>query len=99
MQGHGRERTYKIIFYVDRQGRATLLDYMAKLKASKSKDSRIKPTKIREYVSKGACDQRDMSRRITRNTLTGKYGNYGQAMTASYSPDGMMERLSFFMAS
>jgi phage-related protein len=41
---------HKIIFYVDRQGRSTLLDYIAELESSKSKDSRIKLTKIREYV-------------------------------------------------
>lgn len=41
---------HKIIFYVDRQGKSSLLDYMAELEASKSKDSRIKLTKIREYV-------------------------------------------------
>jgi phage-related protein len=41
---------YKIVFYVDRQGKSTLLDYIAELEASKSKDSRIKLTKIREYV-------------------------------------------------
>lgn len=41
---------HKIIFYVDRQGKSTLLDYIAELEASKSKDSRIKLTKIREYV-------------------------------------------------
>ena len=41
---------YRIIFYVDRQGRSELLDYIAELENSKSKDSRIKLTKIREYV-------------------------------------------------
>lgn len=41
---------HKIIFYVDRQGKSTLLDYIAELEASNSKDSRIKLTKIREYV-------------------------------------------------
>ena len=41
---------HNIIFYVDRQGNSSLLDYIAELEASKSKDSRIKLTKIREYV-------------------------------------------------
>lgn len=41
---------HQIIFYVDRHGRSALLDYIAALEASKSKDSRIKLTKIREYV-------------------------------------------------
>ena len=41
---------HQIILYVDRQGRSPLLDYIAELEASKSKDSRIKLTKIREYV-------------------------------------------------
>lgn len=41
---------HKIIFYVDRQGKSSLLDYIAELEQSKSKDSRIKLKKIREYV-------------------------------------------------
>lgn len=41
---------HEIIFYVDRQGKSSLLDYIAELEAGKSKDSRIKLTKIREYV-------------------------------------------------
>ena len=41
---------HQIIFYVDRQGKSSLLDYIAELESSKSKDSRIKLTKIREYV-------------------------------------------------
>lgn len=41
---------HQIIFYTDKQGRSSLLDYIAELEASKSKDSRIKLTKIREYV-------------------------------------------------
>jgi phage-related protein len=41
---------HKIIFYVDRQGKSSILDYLAALEVSNSKDSRIKRTKIREYV-------------------------------------------------
>ena len=41
---------HKIIFYVDRQGKSSLLDYIHELEAFGSKDSRIKLTKIREYV-------------------------------------------------
>ena len=41
---------HEIIFYVDRQGRSQLLDYIAELEAGRSKDSRIKLIKIREYV-------------------------------------------------
>lgn len=41
---------HQIIFYIDRQGKSSLLDYIAELEKSKSKDSRIKLTKIREYV-------------------------------------------------
>lgn len=41
---------HQIVFYVDRQGRSSLLDYITELENSKSKDSRIKLTKIREYV-------------------------------------------------
>ncbi len=43
-------RVHKIIFYVDRNGKSSLLDYINELENSKSKDSRIKLTKIREYV-------------------------------------------------
>lgn len=41
---------HQIIFYVDRQGKSQILDYISELEASKSKDSRIKLNKIREYV-------------------------------------------------
>ena len=41
---------YKIIFYVDRHGKSMLLDYISELESNKSKDSRIKLAKIREYV-------------------------------------------------
>lgn len=41
---------YKIIFYIDQQGKSSLLDYISALEADKSKDSRIKRNKIREYV-------------------------------------------------
>ena len=41
---------HRIIFYKDRQGNSQIIDYMRELKASGSKDSRIKLKKIREYV-------------------------------------------------
>ena len=41
---------HEIIFYVDRQGKSSLLDYIAELEAGKSKDNRIRLNKIREYV-------------------------------------------------
>lgn len=41
---------HKIVFYVDKAGKSQLLDYINELGASNSKDSRIKLTKIREYV-------------------------------------------------
>lgn len=41
---------HKIIFYADRKGKSPLMEYINELEASKSKNSRIKLTKIREYV-------------------------------------------------
>lgn len=41
---------YKIVIYVDRKGKSSLLDYMSELEQEGSKDSRIKLNKIREYV-------------------------------------------------
>lgn len=41
---------HKIIFYLDRKGNSPMLNYIDELKNSKSKDSRIKLKKIREYV-------------------------------------------------
>lgn len=41
---------HKIIFYVDSKGRSSLLDYIAELEQSTSKDSRIRLNKIRDYV-------------------------------------------------
>ncbi|WP_027406402.1 type II toxin-antitoxin system RelE/ParE family toxin [Anaerovibrio sp. RM50] len=41
---------HKIIFYVDKKGKSQLLEYLNELEQINSKDSRIKLTKIREYV-------------------------------------------------
>ncbi|NLL37804.1 MAG: type II toxin-antitoxin system RelE/ParE family toxin [Fretibacterium sp.] len=41
---------HKIVFYKDRSGKEPVYDYMKELAESKSKDSRIKLTKIREYI-------------------------------------------------
>ena len=41
---------HKIIIYADRKGNSPLLEYMAELETNNGKDSRIKLTKIREYV-------------------------------------------------
>ena len=41
---------HEIIFYTDRRGKSPMLEYIEELEASKSKDCRIKLTKIREYV-------------------------------------------------
>jgi len=46
----GENGMHKIIFYADKKGRAPLLEYIKELEAKKGKDSRIKLTKIREYV-------------------------------------------------
>lgn len=41
---------YEIVFYKDRVGNEPVYEYMLELQNCKSKDSRIKLTKIREYV-------------------------------------------------
>ena len=41
---------YEIVFYVDRNGRSQLLDYISELERKGDKDSRINLLKIREYV-------------------------------------------------
>ena len=41
---------HEIIFYEDRSGRVPVLEYMQELSKSKSKDSRIKLSKIQDYV-------------------------------------------------
>ena len=41
---------YQIIFYEDKRGRIPVLEYISKLKQSKSKDSRIKLNKINDYI-------------------------------------------------
>ena len=41
---------HTIIIYKDSNGYSPLMDYFTELENSKSKDSRIKLTKIREYV-------------------------------------------------
>ena len=41
---------HQIIFYRDSNGREPVYDYMKALAEENSKDSRIKLTKIREYV-------------------------------------------------
>ena len=41
---------YKIFFYMDKSGRRPVADYLAELGRKNDKDSRIKFTKIRDYV-------------------------------------------------
>ena len=41
---------YKIIFYKDRNGKAPTWDYIAELSKRTDKDSRIKATKIQDYI-------------------------------------------------
>ena len=41
---------HKVLFYRDKKGGSPVLDYLHKLAASKSKDSRIKLTKIGDYL-------------------------------------------------
>lgn len=41
---------YKIYFYKDRKGRQPVLDYIKKLRKKSDKDSRIKITKIQDYM-------------------------------------------------
>ena len=41
---------YEIIFYEDNNGRKPVLEYMNELRKSGGKDSRIKLTKIRDYI-------------------------------------------------
>ncbi len=41
---------YRILFYEERSGRAPVLDYMRELAESHSKDSRIKLSKIQDYI-------------------------------------------------
>ena len=41
---------HRIIFYCNRRGESPVLDYMRELEIAGSKDSRIKATKIRDYV-------------------------------------------------
>ena len=41
---------YSIYFYEDRKGNSPVLDYLNELASKKDKDSRIKLTKIRDYV-------------------------------------------------
>lgn len=41
---------YDIEFYRDRNGKEPVLEYLRELNASKSKDSRIKLGKIRDYI-------------------------------------------------
>jgi phage-related protein len=42
---------YKIRFYKDRRGKRPVADYLKRLDEKTDKDSRIKLTKIREYLS------------------------------------------------
>lgn len=41
---------YKIYFYKDKKGNEPVAEYIAKLAQKKDKDSRIKLTKIRQYI-------------------------------------------------
>lgn len=42
---------HKIHFYIDKDGNAPVKEYLKKLSSEKSKDSRIKLTKINDYIT------------------------------------------------
>lgn len=42
---------YEIIIYTDARGRAPLRDYLKELKSQKDNDSRIRASKIQDYIS------------------------------------------------
>ena len=46
---------YKIFFYKDKNGNEPVLEYLRELSNKKDKDSRIKATKIRDYVKALSC--------------------------------------------
>ena len=58
---------HKIIIYADRKGNSPLMNYMDELEASKSKDSRIKLTKIREYVKALAVNGTYLSEKYVKH--------------------------------
>ena len=60
---------HKIIIYADRKGNSPLMNYMDELEASKSKDSRIKLTKIREYVKALAVNGTYLSEKYAKGDM------------------------------
>lgn len=49
--GEGEKQLYEIYFYRDKKGRRPVYDYIMELAGRKDKDSRIKFSKIQEYLS------------------------------------------------
>ena len=75
---------HEIIFYEDRSGRVPVLEYMQELSKSKSKDSRIKLSKIQDYVKVLSMERMPAS--PLSSIWTAKSGSYAPSGTGYFLP-------------
>ena len=78
---------YEIIIYTDARGRAPLRDYLKEKKSQKDNDSRIRSSKIQDYISllqeKVLCYQSQYASIFRTKSIPG-CGNFGRVVTRYY---------------
>ncbi len=93
---------HEIIIYMDARGRAPLRDYLKELKIQKGDDSRIRISKIQDYISllqeKVPLSQSQYASIFQIKSIRG-YGNFARVVIVYYSLHGQVVRLFFFMHS
>lgn len=85
---------YKIYFYKDRKGNQPVADYFNLLAAQNNKDSRIKATKIRDYIKALSLYGTQIGEPYL-NTLKVKFGNSAHYATEFYLPPGLITVLCY----
>ena len=87
---------YEIIIYTDARGRAPLRDYLKELKSQKDNDSRIRASKIQDYISllqeKGICYQSQYASIFRTKSIPG-CGSFGRVVTGYYFLPGLVVHL------
>lgn|GEM_PF-3600771 len=85
---------YKIYFYKDRKGNYPVFDYIKKLKTKNDKDSRIKSSKINDYIQALSVYGTQIGEPYL-NILKVKFGNFAHCATEFYLPPGLITVLCY----
>lgn len=85
---------YKIYFYKDRKGNQPVADYFNLLAAQNNKDSRIKATKIRDYIKALSLYGTQIGEPYLKH-LEGEIWELRHCATEFYLPPGLITVLCY----